>query len=100
MRIDSGSAVSAIDFEMRTFRAHFGTASHISSDALSILSLLGVDAEADRCGMQISGRALPLPLQHLLGSFRVASNLCNRRNKIAPQSMARTRRIIRTRDWR
>lgn len=34
MRIDSGRAVATIAFEMRLFRAHFGTASHIAEDGL------------------------------------------------------------------
>jgi len=38
MRIDSGRAVSAMDFEMRTFRVHFDATSHIRFDAPSILS--------------------------------------------------------------
>lgn len=40
MGIDSGRAEAAMDFEMRTFGAHFDVASHIGFDVVSILKFL------------------------------------------------------------
>lgn len=65
-----------MDIEMRIFRAHFGDASQVRFDALSILSsqkLTPKPPVRSADNQTIATIAVPLPLQLLHGSFRVHS---------------------------
>lgn len=79
---DSGRAISVMDFEMRTFRAHFDAASHIRFDVPSMLN--GI-SKGSRYRLIAAGRPWGrAPLKYALPAIPGSNGLSKNINILSP----------------